>query len=185
MKYSLFLLIIHLIFCIKKNKIRYYSGLFIFLLSLKLFSSKIFFLNISSLSLFKYILFTLFYIFFSFLIFFKINLFGKFKNPLKILTIIDILQILYEEVVFRVFIFGIISYFYKNIYFAIFTSSLFFTLVHKFNSFLQLTEFLIFSIYISYVFWDTESFFLVVMIHLVRNYTILCILNEVDDEENK
>ncbi|WP_369126147.1 CPBP family intramembrane glutamic endopeptidase [Fusobacterium necrophorum] len=116
---------------------------------------------------------------------YNINFFKNLKNPLEILFLKDLFFIFYEEIVFRMYFFRNISFPFNNSLIIIFLNALFFTFVHRFFSLLQLIEFICFSLYISYIFYRTQNFLLVLLIHLLRNYIISSVSEGGIYERNK
>lgn len=90
---------------------------------------------------------------------------------------INFLLVAYEEYVFRVilcYIFEMIFLNYITLLPQLIIMGAIFTAVHEFETIIQRFEFLIFSILISWVFVYTHSIILVILIHIIRNYSILC-----------
>lgn len=181
--------VIHVTLCIMKSKNYVFTGFILLLQGIFMINAE-YFLNLPQFNIFIWIIgLCMLYTIFSL----KLMTAESPNNILKWLIAnksvyldLDYFLIVCEEYIFRVILCYIVeALFHEHITIIsqLIIMGFVFTIVHSFKNNTQRYEFFIFSILLSWVFVYTHSLLIVVLIHIIRNYSILCVTKTLKSEE--
>jgi hypothetical protein len=172
--------LIHMVLCVIKSKINNLSGLILLLNGIYVVDIEYLFQLPQLETLIAILVLVILYTICTL----RIMISDKLKNILKCLVMcktaclkLNYLLIIYEEFAFRVILCYVIeTLFVEHITLIsqLLIMGFSFTIVHSFENKIQKYEFMVFSMLLSGIYLYTHNFLLIVTLHIIRNYSILC-----------